>query len=127
MSSRDRALNNQDRETVQLWIQQGSIYATPEMIDREQRLVRLEALDSAELADEVSRAIRVISLGPKFTDPEVFEIMRSLTSALLLRDRIFEDPRGPQEGGAEGVLISAKDQFEKGLHQLEKLEIWTRS
>lgn len=127
MSARDRALNNQDRETVQLWIQEGSVYATPEMIAREQRLVRLEALDSAELADEVSRAIRLISLGPKFTDPEVFEIMRSLTSALLQRDRVFEDPRGPQEGGAESLLMAAKDKFEKGLDQLEKLEIWTRS
>jgi hypothetical protein len=43
MSARDRALNNQDRETVQMWIQEGSIMATPEMIAREQRLVRLEA------------------------------------------------------------------------------------
>jgi len=127
MSAKDRALNNQDRETIQMWIQEGSIRATPEMIAREQRLVRLEALDSEELASEVSRAIWFICLGPKATDPEVFQILQSLNAAVFLRVRVFEDPRGPLEGGAEGILISVKEEFEKGLNHLANLELWTRS
>jgi hypothetical protein len=127
MSARDRALNNQDRETIQMWIQEGSNWVTPEMIAREQRLVRLEALDSEELASEVFRAIRFICLGPKATDPEVFQILQSLNAAGLLRIRVFEDPRGPLEGGVDEILISVKKEFEKGLNQLADLELWTRS
>jgi len=127
MSARDRALNNQDRETIQMWIQEGSIRATPEMIAREQRLVRLEALDSKELSSEVFSAIVLICLGPKATDPEVRQILQSLNAAQFLRDRVFEELRGPQEGGAEGILISVKEEFEKGLNQLVDLELWTRS
>lgn len=127
MSASDRALNNQDRETIQMWIQEGSIRATPAMIAREQRLVRLEALDSKELSSEVFSAIVLISLGPKATEPEVRQILQSLNAAQFLRGRVFEDLRGPREGGAEGILISVKEEFEKGLNQLVDLELWTRS
>jgi hypothetical protein len=97
------------------------------MIAREQRLVRLEALDSKELSSEVFSAIVLICLGPKATDPEVRQILQSLNAAQFSRAQVFEDPRGPQEGGAEGILISVKEEFEKGLNQLVILELWTRS
>jgi hypothetical protein len=75
----------------------------------------------------VFSAIVLICNGRKATDPEVRQILQSLNAAQFLRDRVFEELRGPQEGGAEGILISVKEEFEKGLNQLVDLELWTRS
>ena len=125
MSAEDRArIKKMEREYLQSWIEDkgnSSFKAPPQVVKREARFKRLEALDSKELAQEVYSAIQ-FSVSTTVVTPEILEIYDSLYIALMARDRLLESPNNIEE-----VYPRIKEIFENGLNRLEELGFWTRS
>ena len=121
MSAEERAWSRQGRQAAQMMIEEGATRLTPAMIAREERLVRLDALDSEGLFIEASSALSQLAhRGDESV--ELSDVLRELITAIFARNKLFEDPQKIEE-----VYPRINKIFETGLNKLVQLGFWTRS
>ena len=121
MSAEERAQSRQGREAIQIMIEEGWARVSPAMIAREERLVRLDALDSEGLHQEANNALgKLAHRGNESV--ELSNVLSELITANYARNKLFEDPQNIEE-----VYPRINAIFETGLNKLVKLGFWTRS